>query len=220
MRSAARQWLVGVALAGAAGCTSIQNVSDEHAGARYAVGQSGTARVGEAMLDRYRYRAERLAQPLAAIPAAPGRLEVRAGTTLVGRQVDGELSFCTRLDGNFACFYDSNGDQIFDHFKVVNLSLASSKQALQPPVAYTLSDAPRSRGYKHELLYFGRSDAVIHLSYREYRDDLSQPAHEEDLHYTLNPTGPTEISFRSARLRVTQADNQTIQYEILAGLGE
>ncbi len=201
-------------------CTAIQNSSEVREGARYKDGESGSARVGEVMIDRYRYRTEILAQPLAIIPAASGRLQVRSGATLVGRKVDGEFAFCTRLEGNFACFFDADADKAFDHVKVVNLGIASSKQVLTPAAPYTLSDAPRATGYRYELVYEGRSEQVIDLSYREFIDDMSRPAFEQDLHYTLTAEGTTEITFRSARLRIAAADNQAIRFDILSGLNQ
>ena len=50
------------------------------------------------------------------------------------------------------------------------------------------------------------------------RNDLARPAFQQDLHYTLEPSGPTEVSFRGARIRILSADNNTIHYELLSGL--
>jgi len=41
---------------------------------------------------------------------------------------------------------------------------------------------------------------------------------QQDLKYTLADTGPTEIRFRVARLRIASADNNGIKYELLSGL--
>jgi len=173
-----------------------------------------SARVGEVMLDRYRYSAAPTAAPVAVIPAGQGRYEVRAGYRLIGRRIDGELAYCTPIDTNFACFYDNDNDGVFDHELLTNLGVASSKRPLVPAAAYTKGEGSVAKGFKSELVYLGRSDKVINLRYLDYTDDLAQPSYSQELKFTLDEPGPTEISFRDARLRVLQADGQTIRYEV------
>jgi hypothetical protein len=198
-------------------CTTVQDVTESRDGERYVAGTSASARVGEVMLDRYRYSAAPTASPIAAIPAESGRYEVRAGYRLTARRVDGELAYCTPIDTDFACFYDNDNDGVFDHQRVTNLGIASSKRPLVPGVAYTKGEGSVAKGFKSELVYLGRSDNVINLRYLDYTDDLEQPSYSQELKYTLEARGPTEISFRDARLKVLSADNLAIRYEILSG---
>ncbi len=199
-------------------CTTIHDVSEQHDGGRYRVGQSNSVRAGEIMLDRYRYSAAPAARIKASIPPADGRLGVSIGTRLVGRTVDGARAYCTPITTNFACFYDRDGDLQLDQVLVSNLGIVGSPRPLNPPVAYTLEQVDDDvRGYKSELIYQGRSGNDIDLLYRDYNDNLRIPTYEQKLHYTLAAQGATEIKFREARIKVLQADAQSIRYEILSG---
>jgi hypothetical protein len=200
-------------------CTTIKDVTEAREGGRYQIGQAASARVGEVMLDRYQYSAAPTAKVAAAVPAGDGRLELRSGTRLVARDVDGETAYCTPITSTFACFYDSDNDGSFDHEMVTNLGIASSKRPLPAPVAYTKGDGTMAKGFKSELLYLGRADNVINLRYQDYTNDLGKPSYTQELKYTLDAKTPTEIQFRDARLRVLQADNELIRYDILSSFG-
>ncbi|MDB5972865.1 MAG: hypothetical protein JWQ90_5315 [Hydrocarboniphaga sp.] len=213
-RISKRMAMAGLGLLTLQACTTIQDVSESRDGERYAAGTSASARVGEVMLDRYRYSAAPTAAPVTTIPAGDGRFEVRSGYRLTARRIDGELAYCTAIDTNFACFYDNDNDGSFDHELVTNLGIASSKRPLFPAVAYTKGEGSLAKGFKSELVYLGRSDDVINLRYLDYTDDLTQPSYSQELKYTLDPKAPTEISFRDARLKVLSADNLGIRYEI------
>lgn len=200
-------------------CTTIQDVTEAREGGRYQIGSAASARVGEVMLDRYRYSAAPVAIVATAIPAGDGRLELRGGARLVARKVDGESAYCTPILSSFACFYDNDGDGAFDHEMVTNIGVASSKRPLVPAVAYTKGDGEMAKGFKSELLYLGRADNVINLRYLDYTNDLGKASYSQELKYTLEPKGPTEIAFRDARLRILQADNELIRYDILSSFG-
>ncbi len=201
-------------------CTKIQDVTESRDGGRYQVGSASSARVGEVMLDRYQYSAAPTATLSAAIPAGDGRLELRSGTRLVARKVDGERAYCTPITSNFACLYDNDGDGAFDHEMVTNLGIASSKRPLVPVVGYTKGDGgAMAKGFKSELIYLGRADNVISLRYLDYTNDLGKPSYTQELKYTLDAKTPTEIAFRDARLRILQADNEGIRYDILSSFG-
>lgn len=216
-----RTWIaiLGPVLLAMQACTTIQDVTESRDGGRYRIGDAASARVGDVMLDRYQYTAAPTASPAVTIPAGDGRLEVRSGYRLVARKVDGETAYCTPISASFACFYDNDGDGAFDHELVTNLGIASSKRALIPPVAYTKGEGEFARGFKSELIYLGRSDNVIKLRYLDYTDDLAKPSYTQELNYTLDPKAATEITFRDARLRILQADNQLIRYDILSSFG-
>jgi uncharacterized protein YceK len=211
--------VVLAALALLSGCTKVQDVTESRDGGRYQVGDAASVRVGEVMLDRYQYTAAPTASPTVAIQAGDGRPDIRAGYRLVARKVDGETAYCTPIQHSFACFYDNDGDGLFDHELVTNLGIASSKRPLEKPVPYTKGDGAVAKGFKSELLYQGRSDDVIKLRYLDYTNDLGRPSYSQDVQYTLDAKAPTEIVFRDAHIRVLQADNETIRYEILSSFG-
>jgi hypothetical protein len=73
-------------------------------------------------------------------------------------------------------------------------------------------------GFRYELLYQGLSAGVVKILYREYFDSLVRPAFQQELSYTLEEPGPTEISFRSIRMTIHSADNNRLEYTINDGL--
>lgn len=198
-------------------CTTIHDVSDSHEGGRYRVGETATARVGEVMFDQSRYTAAPEAFNKASIAPAPGRRGVSINSRLIARDVDGERAYCTPIESSFACFYDLDQNGDFDHVLVSNVGLVSSKRPLEPAVKYDLGQGSAMRGFKSELIYQGRAGDVLTLRYRDYANSLAVPSYEQTLSYTLDAKVPTEINYRDARIKVLQADNQSIRYEILSG---
>jgi hypothetical protein len=90
---------------------------------------------------------------------------------------------------------------------------------LEHPVSYTYTKTMATgNGFRWELLYEGVSGNTVSILYREFIGDLVRPGFQQDLKYTLADSGPTEIRFRVARLRIVSADNNGIKYEILSGL--
>jgi len=209
-------------IASSVACTTIGDVTETRDGARYRVGDSAIARVGDVMLDRYRYQTEPTATPRSAIAAATGRFALRAGYPLVARQVDGEAAYCTSLQASsVACFYDRDSDGAFDHDWVSNWGVASSVRPLPVPVPYDKVDSRMARGFKSELIYLGRNGPVIQLRYQDYTDDLSAPSYTQPLQFTLDAApAVTEIRYRDALLRVIEADAVQIRYQIVSGFSE
>lgn len=69
--------------------------------------------------------------------------------------------------------------------------------------------------FSQEILYSGMSGGALRLSYREFADGLARPAFQQDANYDYQP-GVT-VSFKGAKLRVLNADNNTINYVIESG---
>lgn len=205
-----------------AACMTIADLTETRDGARFRVGDRASARVGDVMLDRYRYATEPTAKPRSEIAAAPGRYALRAGYPLVARRVDGEAAYCTPPQASsVACFYDRDGDSAFDHDWVSNWGVASSVRPLPVPEPYDKVDSRMARGFKSELIYLGLNGQVIQLRYQDYTDDLSAPSYTQPLQVRLD-TAPavTEIRYRDALLRVLEADATQIRYQIISGFSE
>lgn len=123
------------------------------------------------------------------------------------------------------CLIDKDNDGKFDHWKAPDGPSGTRVQAwntIDRPLPYVSAETSAmgagSEGFRYELIYEGISGAVVSILYREFVNDLARPAFQQDLHYTLQNPGPTEVSFRSTRLRIHSADNNAIQYEVLSGL--
>jgi len=66
-----------------------------------------------------------------------------------------------------------------------------------------------------ELIYTGRVDRRIGLTYREFTHDIERPSFVQELQYDLGES--QEIVFRSVRLSVLKADAGSITYRTVAG---
>ena len=67
--------------------------------------------------------------------------------------------------------------------------------------------------YRQELIYTGQSGDTIHVSYREYRQDMARPAFYQELTYDLSES--PNIVFRSTEIEVLDATNSLIKYKVL-----
>ena len=212
-------WLAVSALLMLSGCVSLGYTTANRQGEMHAPGEKAEARVGEVMLNRFDYTSTPAIIP-EEVPSAVGRPAVEKGARLVGYAVNNETGFCKRYGSTILCFFDDDDDGKIDSYRSSNgLNMWGSKANLAAPIPYKVADLnDDSSGYKYELIYQGISDNVLNVSYREYVDSMARPAFQQDLRYTLKLSGPTEITFRSAKLRVFSADNDRISFEVLTGL--
>jgi len=74
------------------------------------------------------------------------------------------------------------------------------------------TDIPQPGSYKRELVYNGKFKETIKISYREYRDDFTHPALDQDLSYDLSES--REIVFRDMRIDVLDATNTSIKFRV------
>lgn len=72
-------------------------------------------------------------------------------------------------------------------------------------------------GFKYELLYEGMDKGTIHITYREFTDNMIRPAFQQDVTYGLNNDGPTMVTFRKTKIEIISADNNTVKYRVLSG---
>ncbi|MEL1249751.1 hypothetical protein [Aurantiacibacter gilvus] len=71
-----------------------------------------------------------------------------------------------------------------------------------------------SNDFQQTLIYSGRVGDRIRVSYREFSGSLARPAFSNDAEYDLSESDI--IAYRGARLRVIEANNETITYEVLS----
>ncbi|MCB0338848.1 MAG: hypothetical protein KDD53_04550 [Bdellovibrionales bacterium] len=72
---------------------------------------------------------------------------------------------------------------------------------------------------ENRLLYGGRDDSTLLISYREFRTGnggmFAAPAYTQELRYNLDKSDI--ITFRDIKIRVSDATNENLSYVILEG---
>jgi hypothetical protein len=151
-----------------------------------------------------------------------GRESLVAGTQLSQISAGGNTMYCAPpITYGAACLADRDNDGKFDQAGTVNAySAVVNKASIDSPVLYKLTDelASEGQGSKYELVYQGVSGNIVQISYREYSQNLARPAYQQDLRYTLNEIGDTEVSFRDLRILIHTAGNNGIEYTVVSGL--
>jgi len=67
--------------------------------------------------------------------------------------------------------------------------------------------------FKAELLYNGKMNDIIIVSYREYINNMARPAFFQELKYDLKEGN--DITFKSLKIKVLEATNSKISFQIL-----
>lgn len=187
--------------------------------------------VGEAIYETYNYEqfeGVKLTE-LAAVDVLAARWSLPANESLQAYMDGVTKIYCSREPILFVmgellsrvCLADLDKNGRFESWNAPQGPPARKKwNKLKNELGFSSSGPMTSAmgGFRYELLYQGISGNVVSLLYREYVDDLARPAFQQDLTYTLAPSGPTEVSFRGTRLRILSADNNKIRYEVLSGL--
>ena len=83
------------------------------------------------------------------------------------------------------------------------------------PEKYKFSLQPRiDLGMSYELIFSGRNDVSLNLTYREFtKDDLARPSFYQVLTYEGNAK---QIRFKDFVIKIHSVDNEKITYTILA----
>lgn len=68
-----------------------------------------------------------------------------------------------------------------------------------------------------ELIYSGKSGTTVEVAYREFRGGYAAPAFSQNLKYDLQ--GSAVISFQEFRIKVLEATNNAITYQVVSDLG-
>lgn len=121
-------------------------------------------------------------------------------------------------DGQYGELYyliDRNSNNKIDHYK----TYSGTWRPINPEVEYSSSNPVLADkfGYKMELIYQGISDGVMEIFYREFKDDYTKPTLTKVAGYDVNQVGPSKIRFNGALIKILEATNDTITYEVLNG---
>lgn len=224
-------FLTLISLAGRASAGPLVPSTSAKVGEAPRLNEATEKSVGEVIYETYNYQqieGVRLTEP-ANVDVLAARWSLSTSETLRA-YVDGKTKvYCTEQLVLFVlgtltsrvCLTDLDNDQKFDSWKAPEGPPARRKwNKLKDKLSFSSVGAVTISmdGFRYELLYQGISGNVVSLLYREYINDLARPAFQQDLSYTLAAEGATNVSFRSTKLRILSADNNTIRYELLAGL--
>jgi hypothetical protein len=72
--------------------------------------------------------------------------------------------------------------------------------------------------FKQELIYNGKSQNTIKLSYREFKDNFARPAFSKELTYDLSEG--MIIEFRGMKIEVLEATNSGIKFIMRSPMNE
>lgn len=67
--------------------------------------------------------------------------------------------------------------------------------------------------FKAELIYTGKMNKIITVSYREYVDNMARPAFYQELRYDLSEGN--EITFKTLKMKVLEATNTKITIQVI-----
>lgn len=80
-----------------------------------------------------------------------------------------------------------------------------------PLEGYTVEEKEGS--FKAELIYSGITKNTIHITYREFINNLARPAFYQELRYDLSESDL--ITFRSLKIKVLEANNARIKFQVM-----
>ncbi|MYM96877.1 hypothetical protein [Duganella vulcania] len=219
--------ILGFALAGCTTVTVVEgNKVEEAVGNSPQFNVKSSVPVGEVLFSQFRYwrKTGYVLRDSANISIGGGQVQVSSGDFLVKSIVEGQPAYCTEkpafkmiIGGKTACFTDLENKGLLKQVKVASDVMWWSSD-LANPLAYASSEivVPRQDAMKRELIYQGISKGVLRLTYREYFNDMARPAFFQDVTYDVS-IFPTEITFKSVRLRILDAGNKGIEYQALSG---
>lgn len=193
-------------------------------------GVEAQARVGESVYTKFDYRSEELLRLVQGINQKYSGclgcvISVAPGAVIEKRVSGGE--YCTRVGHPLRGSIGPGDDRVVcftrhaTRDEVVQLRVTGTLgtwNAVDPPVAFEHAEVMVGEGFKSELVYQGVAAGVLRLLYREYSENLARPAFQQELTYTMEAQGPTEVGFRGLRLEVLGADNSGIRYRVVTGL--
>ncbi|MFA5233872.1 MAG: hypothetical protein WC390_05660 [Sulfurimonas sp.] len=89
---------------------------------------------------------------------------------------------------------------------------------LDKPIKYHIKRTPEvitQDSFKYQVLYQGKVENKIKISFREFKNDFIRPAFTQDIEYALESDGTTIIGFKNLRIKVLKATNFDITYKVV-----
>ena len=109
----------------------------------------------------------------------------------------------------------------FDKRKQETCAIVQGAYGMTQPVCdteypYEFTERPllSANDFQQTLIYSGRVDDRIRVSYREFSGNTARAAFSNEAEYDLSVSDT--IANKGARIRVISADNEKIQYEVMS----
>lgn len=190
-------------------------------------GVEASVTVGAPLLERYNLLVDpgvRVGANVDLDLGMQGVIRISSGTLMAIQQQNGkQLKACTITDAYTnsmgqtgpACLTDRDGDGMFDTGSAKLIGLTT--RHLAAPVPYVRDDVPETFGANNHrivLVYLGAAGGVLHLSYREFSNDMAKPASTEDLSFPLGPTYPQTITWQDTRITLLGLGSDGLRYRV------
>jgi len=193
-----------------------------------AAGEINTVKVGETMYrGMYRTSLQHLTASTEKVARGTGEslaLYVPAHTSgpLLKTPDKGLNSLCvpgafknTSFAGD-VCLVDQAGSGVFDTATQMGYDRTFT---LNNPIPYKVETVVKTTdgmpAVQNAVLYQGTSKGAIHISFREFSNDLARPAFTQDIAYDLSKDGTAVIGFKGLTINVVKATPTDITYTIV-----
>ena len=111
------------------------------------------------------------------------------------------------------CLLDTKNKSMFTHYTIKDKPEIFE---LDKPFYYNqVSNEVSQDSFRYIILYQGKINNKIKISFREFKDDIVRPAFTQDIEYELNSNGTTTIGFKGLRINVIKATNVDITYSVV-----
>ena len=109
--------------------------------------------------------------------------------------------------------YKSNNDDLEGYYIKSPNGCGADKPIVQVVNEIRATDL-ESPSFKQELVYNGRVGNNLKIIYREYSNNMARGAFSQEAQYDLSVSDV--IAFKGARLRIINATNEMIEYQVLS----
>ncbi|WP_392340655.1 hypothetical protein [Moritella marina] len=178
-------------------------------GANYTLPTTGTvnvSRLGDMMLEQgYKYTKEVVVLPytvtFSGIPYGGGMEFDRIGS-------DSKRIHFIRLDLRKWFYVDRETGFFCENANVDKPQCTSYK------VDITKQQLTSNPGTSKTLIYNGKIDNTLNISYREFSGNIARPAFYSDIKYDLDES--RIVSYKGATLEIIKANNREIEYKVIS----
>jgi hypothetical protein len=173
-------------------------------------GHEGSAAVGERVLVEAEGNQWAWAELSAATRVSNSGQMLEKGRRLWLMKEEDKLTGCTREGGARFCLEDRDGDGRFEKVRTIGGGKPAAVSA-----GYKVVWQPGEEAVRRELVFLGTDGSVYRFSVREYAGTATTPSVASDVQYPRAASGPTEVTFRSAKLEVQDGEGGAIRFRII-----